>query len=47
MTYRDAYRTIGAKLEDGSYVPDTSKKHSHAGSIHNLCLDEIGNKFPK
>ena len=47
MTYRDAYRTIGAKVEDGSYVPDTSKKHSHAGSIHNLCLDEIGNKFPK
>jgi argininosuccinate lyase len=47
MTYRDAYRAIGAKVEDGTYVPDTSKKHSHIGSIHNLCLESIRDKFPK
>lgn len=46
MTYRDAYKAIGAKVEDGSYKPDTSKKHTHNGSIHNLCLKEIRAKFP-
>lgn len=47
MTYRDAYREIGAKVEDGTYEPDTSKKHSHIGSIHHLGLDKIREKFPK
>jgi len=47
MTYRDAYRDIGAKVENGTYEPDTSKKHTHVGSIHNLSLDKIRNKFPK
>jgi len=47
MTYRDAYRAIGAKVEDGTYEPDTSKKHTHEGSIHNLCLQEIKNKYPE
>ena len=47
MTYRDAYRAIGAKVEDGTYEPDTSKKHTHEGSIHNLCLKEIKNKYPE
>ena len=45
MSFRDAYQQIGAKVQDGSYKPDTSKKHSHVGSIHNLCLDEIRAKF--
>lgn len=47
MTYRDAYKNIGAKVENGTYKPDTSKKHSHIGSIHNLSLDKIREKFPK
>ena len=47
MTYRDAYKEIGAKVEEGSYQPDTSKKHTHIGSIHNLFLDKIRDKFPK
>ncbi len=45
IAYRDAYREIGAKVENGTYVPDTTKKHTHAGSIHNLCLKEIRDKF--
>jgi argininosuccinate lyase len=45
MTYRDAYKTIGDKVEDGSYEPDTSKKHTHIGSIHNLHLDKIKEKM--
>ncbi|MCT4698674.1 argininosuccinate lyase [Tenacibaculum haliotis] len=47
MTYRDAYKNIGAKVEDGTYKPDTLKKHTHVGSIHNLSLDKIKDKFPK
>lgn len=45
IAYRDAYREIGAKVKNGTYVPDTTKKHTHAGSIHNLCLKEIRDKF--
>lgn len=46
MSFREAYQQIGSQVEDGSYSPDTSKKHSHMGSIHNLCLENIRNKFP-
>lgn len=47
MTFREAYQKIGGQVQDGTYVPDTSKKHTHEGSIHNLCLDKIRNKFPE
>ncbi|MDG1728431.1 MAG: argininosuccinate lyase [Algibacter sp.] len=47
QSFREAYQKIGGQVQDGTYVPDTSKKHTHAGSIHNLCLDEIKAKFPK
>jgi argininosuccinate lyase len=45
--FRDAYQQIGGQVQSGTYQPDTSKKHSHMGSIHNLCLDEIRAKFIK
>lgn len=45
-SFREAYQKIGGQVQDGTYVPDTSKKHTHSGSIHNLCLDKIRNKFP-
>ncbi|GAA4297658.1 argininosuccinate lyase [Aestuariibaculum suncheonense] len=47
QTFREAYQKIGGQVQDGTYVPDTSKKHTHEGSIHNLCLDKIREKFPK
>tara|TARA_R110002073_G_scaffold14554_1_gene59303 strand:- start:78861 stop:80135 length:1275 start_codon:yes stop_codon:yes gene_type:complete len=46
QSFREAYQQIGAQVEDGSYTADTSKKHTHIGSIHNLCLKEIKDKFP-
>jgi len=46
MPFRDAYREIGAKVEAGTYEPDITKKHSHIGSIHNLYLAQIKEKFP-
>ncbi|MCR8668825.1 argininosuccinate lyase [Aestuariibaculum sp. M13] len=47
QTFREAYQKIGGQVQDGTYVPDTSKKHTHEGSIHNLCLDKIRDKFPE
>ncbi|MEM6685059.1 MAG: argininosuccinate lyase [Bacteroidota bacterium] len=47
VPFREAYQTIGKQVQDGSYAPETSKKHTHVGSIHNLCLEEIRAKFPK
>ncbi|MBU3821308.1 argininosuccinate lyase [Flavobacteriaceae bacterium XHP0103] len=47
QTFREAYQKIGGQVQDGTYVPDMSKKHSHVGSMHNLSLDKIKNKFPE
>ena len=46
QSFREAYQKIGGQVQDGTYRPDTSKKHTHVGSIHNLCLDKIKSKFP-
>ncbi len=45
MPFREAYVKISSEVENGTYVPDTSKKHSHVGSIHNLCLEDIKKKM--
>jgi argininosuccinate lyase len=47
LSFRVAYQKIGKEVQDGTYKPDTSKKHTHSGSIHNLCLEKIRAKFPK
>ena len=46
MSFREAYQKIGAQVQDGTYKSDISKEHSHIGSIHNLCLEDIREKFP-
>ncbi len=45
MSYRDAYKEIAEKIALNTYAPNTSKKHTHEGSINNLCLDEITRKM--
>ncbi|WP_242092784.1 argininosuccinate lyase [Aestuariivivens sediminicola] len=47
MSFREAYQQIGSQVQEGTYQPDMSKKHSHIGSIHNLCLNDIRVKFPE
>ncbi|GAA0749437.1 argininosuccinate lyase [Gaetbulibacter jejuensis] len=47
MSFREAYQKIGGDVQNGTYKPDTSKEHTHIGSIGNLCLEEIKNKFPE
>lgn len=46
MSFREAYQKIGGQVQEGTYKPDLGKQHSHVGSIHNLSLDKIRDKFP-
>ena len=47
MSFREAYQKIGGQVQAGTYQPDLGKQHSHVGSIHNLSLDKIAEKYPK
>lgn len=47
VSFREAYQKIGGQVQAGTYQPDLGKEHSHIGSIHNLGLDKIREKFPK
>ena len=46
MPFREAYQQIGNEVQNGTYKADRSKSHTHIGSMGNLCLDEIRDKFP-
>jgi argininosuccinate lyase len=41
MPFRDAYRKVGLDIEQGDYHPARDVKHTHEGSIGNLCLPEV------
>jgi argininosuccinate lyase len=41
MPFRDAYRQVGLDIEAGRFTPCTHIRHTHEGSIGNLCNDEI------
>lgn len=45
MTFRDAYKQLGQDILEGKFIPEKEISHTHEGSIGNLCLDEIRNKF--
>lgn len=41
MPFRDAYKTIGLAIENGTFKADKHIHHTHEGSIGNLCNDRI------
>lgn len=41
MPFRDAYKTIGLAIENGTFMADKHIHHTHEGSIGNLCNDRI------
>ncbi len=41
VPFREAYKQVGAEIENGTFQPEKNVMHSHAGSLGNLCLDEI------
>jgi argininosuccinate lyase len=47
MPFRDAYKKVGLDIERGDYHPDTTVRHTHEGSIGNLCLEEISRAMGK
>lgn len=45
LPFRDAYRQVGRSIEAGTYQPDRNLNHTHAGSIGNLCTEEIAEAY--
>lgn len=43
--FRDAYRNVGLAIERGEFSPDRHIRHTHEGSIGNLCNDRISARF--
>jgi argininosuccinate lyase len=41
IPFRDAYKQVGLEIEAGNFVPDKRVRHTHEGSIGNLCNDRI------
>jgi argininosuccinate lyase len=44
VPFREAYKIVGEKIENGNYLPEKNVIHTHEGSIGNLCLAEISQK---
>ncbi len=45
-SFREAYREVGTSIENGTYqYKRKNLNHTHKGSIGNLALDEIAEKF--
>jgi argininosuccinate lyase len=47
MPFRDAYKKMGQEIEAGTFTPKRNIKHTHEGSLGNLCLNEIREKMSK
>ena len=48
VPFRDAYREVGMRVQEGTYEHDGRElNHTHEGSIGNLCLDNIRQKFAR
>jgi len=47
VPFRDAYKIVGEQVDNGTFTSPKATKHTHEGSINNLCLDEIVAKMEK
>ena len=47
MPFRDAYKQMGREIQSGTFSPKRNIKHTHEGSLGNLCLNEIRDKMSK
>ena len=45
MPFRDAYKKMGQEINEGTFAPKRDIKHTHEGSLGNLCLAEIRKKM--
>ncbi|MCU4163098.1 argininosuccinate lyase [Carboxylicivirga caseinilyticus] len=44
IPFRDAYKQVGEHIQSGKFETDYKVKHTHEGSIGNLCTSEIKSK---
>lgn len=47
VPFREAYRDVAEQIRNGTFEPEKIVKHTHEGSIGNLCNEEIREKFEK
>jgi len=47
VPFREAYKTIGHQVMEGTYRPTRQVHHTHEGSIGNLCNDKIREKMQR
>ena len=47
VPFRDAYKQVGNQINSGTYEPTREVNHTHAGSVGNLCLDQISGRMKK
>jgi len=47
IPFREAYKTVGKWIEEGKFKPELTIRHTHEGSIGNLCNDRITEKYNK
>ena len=47
MPFRDAYKQIGLAIEAGNFTYSTQMKHTHEGSLGNLCTTQIAATMEK
>ena len=47
VPFRDAYKKIGSDIEAGNFTYDPNIQHTHAGSIGNLCTQQIKKQMQK
>ena len=45
IPFREAYKLVGEKIRKDKYEPDKTIRHTHEGSIGNLCNKSIKTKF--
>ncbi len=47
VPFREAYREVGMQVQRSEYRPDRTLRHTHEGSIGNLCTAEIRAKMER
>lgn len=47
IPFRDAYKIVGEQIEGGDFEPNFTLRHTHEGSLGNLCNDKIEAKMQR
>ena len=47
IPFREAYRQVGESINKNDFHPDKTIRHTHEGSIGNLCLPQIRGKMER